>query len=183
MREVGLVTEVRVRTQGDNNIKRSERKTAREPWGQQGCSRGPRERGGPGPEQRLFPRTAHSRCWTLTRIKAEWGLATLPHCGCYAWEAGTETQTQRQPGGEAGSGLSLPWRRRGELYLPRWEGGLCPPSPSQSPEGLSQHSSGRTVRSFSEMVQCQHLNISSCIHITLLGPEKEVETDVRDSFP
>lgn len=33
------------------------------------------------------------------------------------------------------------------------------------------------------MVQCQHLNISSCIHITLLGPEKEVETDVSDSFP
>lgn len=40
MREVGLVTEVRVRTQGDNNIKRSERKTRPESPG------GSREAGG-----------------------------------------------------------------------------------------------------------------------------------------
>ena len=40
MREVGLVTEVRVRTQGDNNIKSSERKTRPESPG------GSREAGG-----------------------------------------------------------------------------------------------------------------------------------------
>ena len=71
------------------------------------------------------------------------------------------------PGGRGGSDSELFLE---SLYLLRMEDGLCPPSPSQSPEGLSQRSSGRTGRSFSETVQCQRLNISSCTHITLLGP-------------
>lgn len=72
MREDGLVMGVRLRTQGDTNIKSSERKNRPEsPGGQQGGRRGPRERRGPGPAQRLFPGTARGRCRTLTRIEAE----------------------------------------------------------------------------------------------------------------
>ena len=72
MREDGLVMGVRVRTQGDTNIKSSERKNQLEsPGGQQGGRRDPRQCGGPGPAQRLFLRTARGWCRTLTRIEAE----------------------------------------------------------------------------------------------------------------